>query len=220
MWRRSWVSATNFFTCTSVKTPSPAFHLHLSSIIHTPLVKYLMTWRRKMVRVPCSARAERTSSVQLRTIFSPRTSLVRPFSNILRGGSNSCFRSHWPICHCPHRNLRLSSLSRFCQVFLLLIRPCLGGLYRVYEGLRLIHPLYNLQLPPYHDMRSSNSNATEPIKRLAVAATTTCAAPASVYGRCILANYQDVKKDMCAVEFRAFKDCVQTAVRPPGTRCG
>jgi len=64
-------------------------------------------------------------------------------------------------------------------------------------------------------MRNLNNSATEPIKRLVVAATTTCAAPASVYGRCILANYQDVKKDMCAVEFRAFKDGVQTVVRPP-----
>ena len=63
-------------------------------------------------------------------------------------------------------------------------------------------------------MPNLNNNVTAPLKRLAVAATTTCAAPASVYGKCILANYQDAKKDMCAAEFRAFKDCVQTAVRP------
>jgi len=63
-------------------------------------------------------------------------------------------------------------------------------------------------------MPNLSNSASGPIKRLAVAATTTCAAPASVYGKCILANYQDVKKDTCAAEFRAFKDCVQTAVRP------
>ena len=62
-------------------------------------------------------------------------------------------------------------------------------------------------------MRNLNNNAIGPIKRLAVAATTTCAAPASAYGKCVLANYQDAKKDMCAAEFRAFKDCVQTTVR-------
>ena len=63
-------------------------------------------------------------------------------------------------------------------------------------------------------MPNLNNSVTAPIKRLAVAATTTCAGPASVYGKCILSNYQDVKKDMCAAEFRAFKDCVQTTVRP------
>ena len=62
-------------------------------------------------------------------------------------------------------------------------------------------------------MPNLNNSGTAPIKRLAVAATT-CAGLASVYGKCILANYQDVKKDICAAEFRAFKDCVQTTVRP------
>jgi len=62
-------------------------------------------------------------------------------------------------------------------------------------------------------MPNMNSNVTGPIKRLAIAATATCTAPASAYGKCILASYQDTKKDMCAAEFRAFKDCVQTAVK-------
>lgn len=83
----------------------------------------------------------------------------------------------------------------------------------MYENLPLC-TTNKFHLPSYHNMRNLNNNAIGPIKRLAVAVTTTCAAPASVYGKCILANYQDVKKDMCATEFRAFKDCVQTTVRP------
>jgi hypothetical protein len=32
------------------------------------------------------------------------------------------------------------------------------------------------------------------------------------YGQCVLATYQDVRKDMCAAEFSEFKQCVQVAV--------
>lgn len=28
-----------------------------------------------------------------------------------------------------------------------------------------------------------------------------------MYGKCVSANYQNVKKDMCLQEFMAFKDC-------------
>jgi hypothetical protein len=36
---------------------------------------------------------------------------------------------------------------------------------------------------------------------------------ASVYGKCIVARYQEVERDMCAKEFQAFKACVTKAVR-------
>lgn len=52
-----------------------------------------------------------------------------------------------------------------------------------------------------------------PIARLAHASTVTCAAQASVYGKCITASYMDVTKDMCAAEFAKFKECLREAVR-------
>jgi hypothetical protein len=54
--------------------------------------------------------------------------------------------------------------------------------------------------------------SSPPLKRFATAATVTCATAGKAYGQCILASYQDVKKDMCHKEFLAFKECVQTAV--------
>ncbi|KAF8322210.1 hypothetical protein DL93DRAFT_2051193 [Clavulina sp. PMI_390] len=52
---------------------------------------------------------------------------------------------------------------------------------------------------------------TEPIKRLSAAAAK-CSVQAQAYGSCMLANYQDVTKGMCAKEFMQFKDCVQNVV--------
>ncbi|PVF96783.1 hypothetical protein CPB86DRAFT_478865 [Serendipita vermifera] len=60
-----------------------------------------------------------------------------------------------------------------------------------------------------------NPTKSTPLKRFATAVTVTCAAPAQSYGQCILANYQDVRKDMCQKEFMLFKECVQNAVRMP-----
>ncbi|KDQ08453.1 hypothetical protein BOTBODRAFT_37888 [Botryobasidium botryosum FD-172 SS1] len=57
----------------------------------------------------------------------------------------------------------------------------------------------------------SATSTTRPIRKLA-SATATCSAPAKAYGACILASYQDVRKDMCASEFAMFKQCVQTAM--------
>lgn len=54
---------------------------------------------------------------------------------------------------------------------------------------------------------------TRPLRRLAIHSTHTCAAQASVYGKCILANYTDVKKDMCKEEFAKFSQCIAEAVR-------
>lgn len=34
----------------------------------------------------------------------------------------------------------------------------------------------------------------------------------AVYGKCVAANYQNAKKDMCAREFLALKDCYLVSV--------
>ena len=60
---------------------------------------------------------------------------------------------------------------------------------------------------------NTSSKPARPIARLAYASTVTCAAQASVYGKCITASYMDVTKDMCAAEFAKFKDCLREAVR-------
>jgi hypothetical protein len=54
--------------------------------------------------------------------------------------------------------------------------------------------------------------AQTPLKRFAYATTVTCSAQASVYGKCIAANYMDVRKDMCQEEFAKFAECLRTAV--------
>ncbi|KAF8893815.1 hypothetical protein BD779DRAFT_952951 [Infundibulicybe gibba] len=51
-----------------------------------------------------------------------------------------------------------------------------------------------------------------PLQRLALHSTTTCASHASVYGKCILATYTDVKKDSCKEEYAKFGQCIRTAV--------
>ncbi|KAL7420047.1 hypothetical protein Q5752_005012 [Cryptotrichosporon argae] len=51
---------------------------------------------------------------------------------------------------------------------------------------------------------------TQPLKTLAKASQS-CAAQSVAYGKCVSKSYQDVSKDMCAEEFRAFKQCVQQA---------
>lgn len=48
--------------------------------------------------------------------------------------------------------------------------------------------------------------------RLLANGVASCSAQASIYGKCIAANYQGVTKDMCQKEFQAFKQCVQLAV--------
>jgi len=52
-----------------------------------------------------------------------------------------------------------------------------------------------------------------PLKRLALHTTTTCASQATVYAKCIVANYTDVSKDLCKDQFLLFRDCVREAVR-------
>ncbi|KAF8584828.1 hypothetical protein K439DRAFT_1344955 [Ramaria rubella] len=60
---------------------------------------------------------------------------------------------------------------------------------------------------------STGTSKTSPIRKLATAATVTCAAQAKNYGVCILASYNDARKDMCATEFGQFKTCLQAAMK-------
>ncbi|KAM6502224.1 hypothetical protein JOM56_002201 [Amanita muscaria] len=62
-------------------------------------------------------------------------------------------------------------------------------------------------------MNPATTKPTTPLKRLAFHSTTTCASEASAYGKCIVATYTDVKKDVCKEEFVKFAQCLRRAVR-------
>ncbi|KAF8977652.1 hypothetical protein BDQ17DRAFT_1232246 [Cyathus striatus] len=62
-------------------------------------------------------------------------------------------------------------------------------------------------------MSVSTANSSSPLKRLAFASTTSCASQASVYGKCVLATYTDVRKDICKDEFIKFAECLRKHVR-------
>jgi hypothetical protein len=53
---------------------------------------------------------------------------------------------------------------------------------------------------------------TRPIQKLAKA-TSQCGPEASVYGKCIVADYNSVHKDKCAKEFMRLKNCVLAAYK-------
>ncbi|KAH9083359.1 hypothetical protein EDB83DRAFT_2253966 [Lactarius deliciosus] len=60
---------------------------------------------------------------------------------------------------------------------------------------------------------ASSSTAVTPLRRLAIASTTTCAKEASDYGKCIVATYTDVHKDMCKAEFEKFGACLRQTMK-------
>ncbi|KAL1921270.1 uncharacterized protein VTP21DRAFT_10986 [Calcarisporiella thermophila] len=39
-----------------------------------------------------------------------------------------------------------------------------------------------------------------------------CSSQATAYGMCVTSKLEEVRKDLCAAEFQAFKNCVQKAV--------
>jgi hypothetical protein len=59
----------------------------------------------------------------------------------------------------------------------------------------------------------ASSTAATPLRRLAIASTTTCAKEASVYGKCIVASYTDVHKDKCKAEFEKFGACLRQTMK-------
>ncbi|RLL96054.1 hypothetical protein CFD26_105415 [Aspergillus turcosus] len=54
------------------------------------------------------------------------------------------------------------------------------------------------------------STRARPIEKFAKAASK-CSAEAATYGKCIVADYNAVHKDMCAKEFMKLKDCFLAA---------
>ncbi|KDN52093.1 hypothetical protein K437DRAFT_244276 [Tilletiaria anomala UBC 951] len=60
-------------------------------------------------------------------------------------------------------------------------------------------------------MRSSTKvqRDLQPVMRLGKAAAQ-CDIQAKAYGACMFRSYENIEKDMCAKEFAAFKQCVQT----------
>ncbi|KAF8195766.1 hypothetical protein K438DRAFT_1586676 [Mycena galopus ATCC 62051] len=61
-------------------------------------------------------------------------------------------------------------------------------------------------------MNTPATTAKTPLGRLAFHSTATCSVQASVYGKCILATYTDVTKDVCKDEFAKFAKCLREAV--------
>ncbi|KAJ5618862.1 hypothetical protein N7510_002846 [Penicillium lagena] len=51
---------------------------------------------------------------------------------------------------------------------------------------------------------------TRPVEKFAKA-TAKCATEAAAYGKCVVADYNSVHKDMCAKEFLRLKDCYLAA---------
>ncbi|KAJ5082383.1 hypothetical protein N7532_011426 [Penicillium argentinense] len=47
---------------------------------------------------------------------------------------------------------------------------------------------------------------TRPVEKFAKA-TAQCSVEAAAYGKCVVADYNAVHKDMCAKEFMRLKDC-------------
>ncbi|THV90496.1 hypothetical protein D6D27_05813 [Aureobasidium pullulans] len=47
---------------------------------------------------------------------------------------------------------------------------------------------------------------TKPLEKL-ITATSKCTLEGAAYGKCIAAEYQNVRKDMCAKEFMQLKNC-------------
>ncbi|KAJ7322852.1 hypothetical protein DFH08DRAFT_351882 [Mycena albidolilacea] len=61
-------------------------------------------------------------------------------------------------------------------------------------------------------MSTPAATTKTPLARLALHSTATCAVQASGYGKCILATYTDVTKDVCKDEFALFAKCLREAM--------
>ncbi|RWQ92108.1 hypothetical protein C8Q69DRAFT_510232 [Paecilomyces variotii] len=56
------------------------------------------------------------------------------------------------------------------------------------------------------------SGRVRPIEKFAKA-TAQCSVEAAAYGKCVVADYQSVHKDMCVKEFMRLKDCYLAAAK-------
>ena len=95
-------------------------------------------------------------------------------------------------------------------------RGCRHGLFRAWtrrtRSLLLFVPFSSQPRSVFFSFMTAPAATTTPLRRLAVASTTTCSQQASAYGKCILATYTDVKKDACKEEFAKFGACLREAV--------
>ncbi|PHH51489.1 hypothetical protein CFIMG_000218RA [Ceratocystis fimbriata CBS 114723] len=55
-------------------------------------------------------------------------------------------------------------------------------------------------------------STTRPVRRIAAAATQ-CSTEATIYGKCIVADYNSVHKNKCAEEFLRLKNCFMIAMK-------
>ncbi|KAJ7510702.1 hypothetical protein B0H11DRAFT_1789786, partial [Mycena galericulata] len=61
-------------------------------------------------------------------------------------------------------------------------------------------------------MNPTATTTQTPLRRLALHSTATCSVHATAYGKCILATYTDVSKDVCKEEFAKFAKCLREAM--------
>ncbi|OJD16651.1 hypothetical protein AJ78_03203 [Emergomyces pasteurianus Ep9510] len=59
---------------------------------------------------------------------------------------------------------------------------------------------------------------TRPIEKFAKA-TAQCSVQATAYGKCVFADYNTIRKDMCAKEFMKLKDCYLVNLHSDSTPC-
>ncbi|PTB70100.1 hypothetical protein BBK36DRAFT_1189542 [Trichoderma citrinoviride] len=60
------------------------------------------------------------------------------------------------------------------------------------------------------------TSTTRPIQKLSKAVAK-CSVEATAYGKCIVADYNDVTKDKCAREFMRLKDCYLVSRHVPSS---
>ncbi|KAK3949406.1 hypothetical protein QBC32DRAFT_349229 [Pseudoneurospora amorphoporcata] len=60
--------------------------------------------------------------------------------------------------------------------------------------------------------KATTSSTVRPIQRFA-SAVSKCSAESAAYGKCILADYNSVHKDLCANEFLRLKNCYLLAAK-------
>ncbi|PUU79956.1 hypothetical protein B9Z19DRAFT_1124380 [Tuber borchii] len=62
---------------------------------------------------------------------------------------------------------------------------------------------------------STPSRPTRPIQKFA-SAVAKCSAEMSAYGRCVVADYNNIHKDKCLEEFLKLRECVRSGRKKRG----
>lgn len=120
------------------------------------------------------------------------------------------YRRGW----CDSNAMSMVPISIWGQVLPTCLRntrfSIIGWTYRLRTGHH--HAENTCQHPEFMPTMSVNVVKQSPLKRFAQHTTSSCAVQATNYGKCIMASYTDVNKDMCSAEFLLFKDCLRNAV--------